>query len=68
MSTRKSELLRRLPVGMRKAHRNQTVRFIRESISAWDDADDGARADIMAFFTSDGPAKVARVLVELEAI
>lgn len=58
----KTELLERLPRGpMRTAHRFMTNAFIRESIQAWKKADAVERSDIMAFFRSDGPVKIAAV-------
>jgi hypothetical protein len=60
MNVTKKELLEALPAGpMRTAHRNQTLAFIWESIKAWATADEISRSDIMAFFTSGGPAMVA---------
>ena len=57
----KEELLGRLPIGpMREAHRGKEVEFIRESVRAWEEADEVTREDIMAFFESGGPAKVEK--------
>jgi predicted lipoprotein len=57
----KEELLARLPIGpMREAHRTQSIEFIRESVRTWETADEATREDIMAFFESGGPAKVAK--------
>lgn len=57
---RKRTLLERLPTGpMREAHRTQTKAFVMESVLTWEAAGKETRADILAFFESDGPAKVA---------
>ncbi len=60
MGMNKTELLARLPRGpMRTAHQYMTNDFIRESLKAWEKADDIERSDIMAFFRCDGPVTIA---------
>jgi hypothetical protein len=61
MTTMKEALLSLVPAGrMRAALAEQRTPFVRWCVKAWLRADRPTRADIRAFFDSDGPEKVRR--------
>ncbi len=61
MTTMKDALLSLVPAGsMRTVLAEQRTPFVRWCVKAWLRADRPTRADIRAFFDSDGPEKVRR--------
>lgn len=53
-----------LPEAIREALAGQPLDLVTDTVETWATADDATRADILAFFESDGPRRVHEAKVK----
>lgn len=58
--------LSELPEVIREALEGQPVELVTDTVETWRNADEETRADILAFFESDGPEKVRQAKLKVE--